>query len=78
LTSSTLVNLSVSPWCYTEIGVYIPRKASLSNAKHLIVHTVSMILSAGETEAIFLATEKNGCRKYPLLMEFLSNFYLFH
>jgi hypothetical protein len=25
-----------------------------------------MNLSAGETEAIFLATEKNGCRKYPL------------
>jgi hypothetical protein len=66
LTSSTLANLSVSLWGYTEIGVYIPRKASLSNAKQLIVHTVSMNLSAGETETIFLATEKNGCRKYPL------------
>ena len=65
MTSSTLANLSVSQWGYTEIGVYIPRKASLSNAKQLIVHTVSMNLSAGETEAIFLATEKNGCRKYP-------------
>jgi hypothetical protein len=60
LTSSTLANLSVSQWDYTEIGVYIPRKAYLSNAKQLIVHTVSMNLSAGETEAIFLATEKMG------------------